>query len=180
MKYNNYIIAEICIKEYQINKSIRIINSFEESKRENKKNICEDEYKNEKEIKEKCEIKINKKIIPFSYFYQFNQKGDYTIQYFFKNNLKNINYMFSGCDSLINIDLSNYSTQNVIDISYMFAGCKSLKNINLNNINTQNISNMSYMFYECNSLKKIELSHFNTHNVINMNGMFSKCKSLKI
>ena len=40
-----------------------------------------------KEIKENCEIRINDKIILFSYFYKFNKKGKYTIRYIFKQNL---------------------------------------------------------------------------------------------
>ena len=34
--------------------------------------------------------------------------------------------MFSGCESLTNIDLSNFNTQNVINMSDMFYGCYSL------------------------------------------------------
>ena len=79
MKNINIIKAEINIKEDNINKNIRIINSFEQCKREFKwKNDNDDyKYKNEKEIKENCEIKINNKIIPFSYFYKFEQKRKY-------------------------------------------------------------------------------------------------------
>ena len=60
---DNYIIAEINIGEDEIGKNIRIINSFEEAKREKQCNDEEDDYKyeNEKEIKEKCKIKINNK-----------------------------------------------------------------------------------------------------------------------
>ena len=72
----NEIVAEININEYNINKEIRIINSFEQYKRENK--FVGDVCKNENEIK-KCKIKINNKIIPFSYFYRFNKKGKYNI-----------------------------------------------------------------------------------------------------
>ena len=36
----------------------------------------------------------------------------------------------------------------------MFCECNSLTNINLSNFNTQNVTNMSFMFYGCNSLKK--------------------------
>ena len=34
--------------------------------------------------------------------------------------------MFSGCTSLINIDLSNFNTNNVTNMSWMFYGCKKL------------------------------------------------------
>ena len=36
----------------------------------------------------------------------------------------------------------------------MFYDCNSLTNLNLSNFNTQNVTNMNYMFSFCNSLKK--------------------------
>ena len=36
----------------------------------------------------------------------------------------------------------------------MFYECNSLTNLNLSNFNTQNVTNMSWMFDNCNSLKK--------------------------
>ena len=68
-KNKNYILAEINIEEDDINKDIRIINTFEECKRKYEWDDQEDDYKyvNEKEIKENCIIKINNKIIiPFN------------------------------------------------------------------------------------------------------------------
>ena len=47
-----------------------------------------------------------------------------------------MNSMFSGCELLTNIDLSNFNTQNVINMACMFKGCKNIKNINLSNFNT--------------------------------------------
>jgi len=177
---NNYIIAEIEIKEEDINKEIQIINSFEEVKRINEWKDDKDDYKyeNEKEIKENCEIKINNNIIPFSYYYIFKNKGKYKIEYTFKNKLSKTCYMLSNCSSLTNINLSNFNTQNVTDMSNMFNGCKSLTNINLSNFNTQNVTNMSYMFFKCSSLININLSNFNTQNVTDMSNMLSNCSSL--
>ena len=37
-------------------------------------------------------------------------------------------------------------------MSYMFSRCNSLTNIDLSNFNTQNVTNMSYMFYGFNFL----------------------------
>ena len=90
---NNYIIAEIYISDFYVNKDIRIINSYEEVMRGyNDETKIEETEKiigkanNEEEIK-KCEIKINDKLIPFNYFYKFPKKGIYTIKYSFKNAL---------------------------------------------------------------------------------------------
>ena len=73
----NYIIGEIEIKEEDINKDIRIINSFEEVKRNKewpKDKENDYKYENEKEIKENCKIEINNKIISFCYYYKFKRK----------------------------------------------------------------------------------------------------------
>ena len=72
----NIIIGEINIGPDDINKDIQIINSFENYKRINDLDDKEDDYKyeNEKEIKENIKIKIEGKIIEFSYYYKFKKK----------------------------------------------------------------------------------------------------------
>ena len=91
---NNYIIAEIIIKDEDVNKDIRILNSHEELLRKHPNSPFKDKiYNNEDEIK-KCEIYINDELIPFNYFHKFNIKGKYIIKYIFKNNLINSNFMF--------------------------------------------------------------------------------------
>ena len=87
MENNNFIIAEINITEEKVNEKVRIINSFENCKKEEGWEDEEDDYKykNEKEIKEKCIIKINNKRIPFNYFYKFKEKGKFIIKYLIKN-----------------------------------------------------------------------------------------------
>ena len=127
----NYIIAEINI--FNMGKAIRIINSFEEVKREDEMEDREDDYKyeNEKEIKEKCVIKVNNKIIPFNYYNKFNEKGKYKIEYLFNGILTKTDYMFYGCKSLTNINLLNFNTQNVANMSDIFGRCNSLKKQNI-------------------------------------------------
>ena len=172
---NNYIIGEFDIKEE--NKNIRIINSYEQYRKEHNIKDLEKEYENEEEIK-KCEIRINDEIIPFCYDYKFNKKGKYKIKYIFKENIKKIDFMFRECLSLTNIDLSDFNNKNIINMRDMFGLCSSLTNIDLSNFNTQNVTNMSYMFYKCSSLTNINLSDFNTQNVTNMFEMFFDCSSL--
>ena len=202
-KNNNYIIGQINIDDYNVNKKIRIINSYEEVKRNNNWMKFEDKLKNDTQIKE-CKIEINNVLIPFNYFNEFKQKGKYIIKYKFKNNLTKTNYMFyecksltnlnlsnfntlyienmlgmfSGCESLTNLNLSNFNTQYVENMLGMFWGCKSLTYIDLSNFNTQSVTNMQFMFYGCKSLTNLNLSNFNTQNLINMGFMFSGCESL--
>ena len=177
---NNYITAKIRINKDDIDKNIRIINSFEKYKIENKIKQSSDniKYENEQEIKENIQIQIDKKYIDFSYFHKFKSEGEYTINYFFRESMTNTNYMFCNCNSIISIDLSNFNTRNIINMNHMFYFCHSLMNINLSNFDTEKVANMSYMFSNCSSLLRLNFSSFNTENVTNMNEMFYNFKSL--
>ena len=131
----NEIIAEINNKCY--NSKVRIINSFENTKKVisywNWDNIKGKE--NEEEIKD-CEIYINDNKIEFTYFYKFNNKGKYIIKYKFKKLINSTNFMFTDCYSISSLDLSNFKTQNVTNMQYMFSYCISLSSIDLSNFNT--------------------------------------------
>ena len=126
---DNYIIAEINIDAKNINKKIRILNSYEEGMKNEK---LEKKCMNEKEIKN-CEIKINDKPIQFNYFYEFKTKGKYTIKYSFNSYLNKTNHMFFDCSLLSKIDFSHFNTQHVTDMNEMFLCCKSLTDLNLSN-----------------------------------------------
>ena len=89
LKQNNYIICEYDIKNKDINKSlfffiepIRILNCYEEAKKEHPALIG---INNEKEIKENCELYLNENKIDFCYKYKFNKERKYTIKIIFKN-----------------------------------------------------------------------------------------------
>ena len=177
---NNYIIAEVHIANNDINKNIRIINSYEEYKRNDYFSIekePKEQFSNENEIK-KCKIEINGVTIPFTYYYNFNNKGKYIIKYSFKHYLKNTNYMFYNCSSLKNIDLNHFNTQNVTNMKLMFCECSTLTNIILSNIITQNVTNMNGMFSHCFKLANLNLSSFNTNKVTDMSFMFDGCRAL--
>ena len=111
----NYIESEIEIG-YE-DEDIRVINSYEEWCKNCSLDEIKEEFCNEKEIKENCEIRINNEKIPFSYFYKFKNKGKYKIKYSFKNNLKNTNYMFSDCSHLTYISyLQHFLYKNLIHL----------------------------------------------------------------
>ena len=98
------------------------------------------------------------------------------------NNITNMSYIFSGCDSLSpTSDFSKWNTCNVTNMSFMFFGCKSLVELpDISSFNTNNVKDMSSMFHRCESLEKLpNISNWNTSNVTNMNNMFSYCSKLK-
>ena len=176
-KYGNYIVALFKIGSKHVNQNIRIINSYESFLRNINCFEFEEKLRNEKEIKQ-CKIQVEGEFIPFSYTYKFSSSGNFKIIYFFQNDIKRLNYIFWNCYNLLNLDLSNFNTQNVTNMSYMFFSCNSLTNIDLSNFNTQNVEDMNDLFYGCNSLTNIDLSNFNTQNVTDMSGIFYGCKSL--
>ena len=51
--------------------------------------------------------------------------------------------MFSWNESLNNIDLSNFNTQNVTNMEFMLSSCKSLKNIEIERNSTNSIKTIT-------------------------------------
>ena len=178
---NNYIMGSFRITERDLNQNIRIISSFEESKRRNNYIKVQNElqYYNEKEIMDKCEIEINgNRFNNFTYFVKFYNQGKYIIKYKFKSQLNRIDYLFAGCTKLKQLDLSNFYSKEVTNMSCMLMQCTSLDDLNIVNLDTQNVNDMSGMFYGCESLINLDLSNFNTQKVENMSFLFFGCKSL--
>ena len=167
---------ELFDKDDYLNNPIRILNCYEEAKREGW--YLKEVENNEKEIKENCELYLNDNKIDFCYKYKFPQEGKYTIKIRFKKPLTNTNCMFIGCNKLSSIDLSNFNTSNVNNMSNMFYNCFSLTSLNLSNFTNNNVKNMSKMFYNCSSLNSLNLSNFINTNIINMSYMFNNCSSL--
>ena len=90
----------------------------------------------------------------------------------------NMSSMFSNCNNLTTLDVSNFNTINVTDMNNLFYSCYSLKTLDVSNFDTSKVTDMSYMFYICNSLTALDLSNFNTSKVTNMQFMLSGCYSL--
>ena len=67
------------------------------------------------------------------------------------------------------------------EVQGMFYGCQSLREINLTQFNTYLVSNMSDMFCKCYNLRDIyvDKTNWNIENVYNFNRMFSDCHLLR-
>ena len=86
--------------------------------------------------------------------------------------------MFSGCDALTSLDVTNFNTEKVTYMSYMFSGCSKLTSLDVTNFNTANVTDMSFMFSNCSALTSLYLTNFNTEKVTEMIRMFSDCQAL--
>jgi len=86
--------------------------------------------------------------------------------------------MFGNCSNLIDLDVSKWNTSAVTDMSLMFDGCYELVNLDVSKWNTSAVTNMKYMFSYSRSLAKLDVSRWNTSSVTRMNHMFDNCTAL--
>ena len=87
--------------------------------------------------------------------------------------------MFSGCTSLVSIDLSSLDTYSATDMSDMFSGCTSLVSIDLSPLNMTSVTDMSGMFSGCTNLASITFPYaMKTGSGCSMSGMFKDCTAL--
>ena len=88
------------------------------------------------------------------------------------NQFTNCSYMFYGCSTIEEIDLSKFDFSGVTNMSHMFHNCRGLRIVNLNNSRTSLVKDMSYMFHNCEYLSSINLYNFDTSSAINMSICF--------
>lgn len=93
--------------------------------------------------------------------------------------LTTMSNMFRGCNSLTEIDLSNFNTSKVTDMNNAFRECKSLTSLDLSGFDTSSVTTMKEMFMFVIGMTAIDLKTFNTEKVTDMSSMFSRCESLK-
>ena len=90
----------------------------------------------------------------FGIFVQMNHKSISVIACDTEE-VTNMGYMFSGCNSLENLDISNFNTTKVTDMRDMFYGCSRLKNLEIGkNFDTSKVKNKEKMFDNCDNLPK--------------------------
>ena len=170
----NYIICEHLIKISNVGKPISILNYMSDAI------ISAIGYgeNNKEEITKDCIIYINNKKIDFTLKYKFPKEGKYIVKIEYKKIIKNMNCMFSNCETLKLIDLSNFKTEYVTSMIGLFTKCTSLTTLDLSKINLDKNNNLSYMFSGCSSLLSLDLSYFFTSKINNIKKMFNGCTSL--
>ena len=98
---------------------------------------------------------------------------------FNEDTITSTSYMFSGCESLVKVDLSNFDGSTVTEMTEMFSGCSSLESVDLSNFDASIVTNMDSMFLDCESLISLNLNNFKTSLITTMASMFSGCYSLE-
>jgi len=76
------------------------------------------------------------------------------------------------------VGLENLNTAIVTDMNSMFSGCESLTELDLSSFNTSNVTNMNGMFLSCTGLQTVDVSSFDISKVTDMRMMFGSCWEL--
>lgn len=90
-----------------------------------------------------------------------------------------MNYAFSGCSSLTEINgLENLDTSNVISMRYTFSDT-SLESLDLSKWNVSNVTDIRDMFNHSQQLEYLDLSNFDNTKIESIDNIFNRCNKLK-
>ena len=95
----------------------------------------------------------------------FNQEFD-------TENVKDMSYMFDNCKKLKRIPALT-STKSVTSMNQMFYKCESLTELDFTNYDLSKVTNMDYLFYNCGSMTNLNLSTFMGEKLTRCTSMFS-------
>ena len=84
-----------------------------------------------------------------------------------------MDYMFDNCTLLTSVgDLSKWSANNLINTTGMFSYCDRLTSINLSNLKPNALEYIGSMFAECRRLSQIDLSNLDLNTAISTYNLF--------
>ena len=108
---------------------------------------------------------------------EIKKQGEYVvIQNLDVSLIENLSALFYNITNGVkSLDLSGWKTSNIKDMSFMFYGCENLKSLDISGWDTSNVEDMGAMFGNCINLKSLDLSGLDTSNVKDMCGMFYFC-----
>ena len=113
------------------------------------------------------EVLINSTKIENKNSYKFTKAGIYSIKILSCDISTDLSEIFLYNRELISIKFGKkFYNKNITSTARMFSGCSSLISLDLSNLNPTNVENMLGMFRDCSSLTSLDLSNLNTQNVI--------------
>ena len=97
----------------------------------------------------------------------------------FRNPLNNLDFMFSGCEDLISVDLSHTNSPSMTSMIYTFTNCKNLQKVDFTSLQTSQVTSMDFFFAGCTNLMDLKgLENIDTSSVKKTAGMFIDCHNL--
>jgi len=93
--------------------------------------------------------------------------------------VQNMNYMFLGCESLTDVDLSGMTPAALKSTVGMFENCTSLEAVSLEDLAMTKIASMSNMFRGCSSLASVNFDGVDTPRLKTLDNLFADCISLE-
>ena len=118
-----------------------------------------------------------------TYFYNADNSSeikDLTIKIKIDKALISISKMFQNCENLVEINFTNFSSNNITRMESTFLNCTSLRSVDFTNFDSSYIKTMNSAFENCISLTELNLSSFKTTNLETMNSMFKNCRNLSL
>ena len=110
------------------------------------------------------------------------EKNEYTMEIWLEIRNDILKDLFYEIESLQNIIFNKVDTNNnhikMISMENMFSDCNNLISLDISNLDTKNVENMDLIFYGCSSLKVIDLSKNSFDNLETAFGSFAFCTSL--
>ena len=98
------------------------------------------------------------------------------LEYIDMRNVKSLENAFRNCYELTEIDVSSFNTSNVTTMKGMFSGCDSLAEIDgIENFDMKNVNDVSGMFMDCSSLTKANIQELDLENIQINNDCFLNC-----
>ena len=90
--------------------------------------------------------------------------------------ITDMSYLFYGCESLEQIDLSQWNTANVRTMQGMFSNCSNLKDIaGHENWDTRSLESVAYMFNATRKLQTVDMSGWDLAGLKNTGWCFQNC-----
>lgn len=86
--------------------------------------------------------------------------------------------MFSTCEALTSINLSDWNKSKVSSMANMFENCTGLTGFNFSEFTVDTCTDASYMFKGCTGITAIQMSGFKANALTDCHGMFEGCSSL--
>ena len=150
-------LTEYIIEKILINKNSKFINKIKVKSREQLQSIIQERYDKNKSFIDLTDIDISELDDLSGVFAFFNKVEVIDISGWDTSNVTDMTFMFRHCPKLKNIiGIENLDVSKLEYSNCMFSNCENLVELDLTNWNPISLENAYYMFSYCSNLKIIK------------------------